>query len=282
MKDLKSYLESQCSSPNHHYSLIEFDKRGVEIYGSKTDFYLASCSKTIVGALILELLAESNIEAQFKDYLSKLNISGVSIFDFLSHRTNFKEYLEVYDVNHGRSAEQIIEEFVHGQKLEQIAFSYNNTNYVVLYDFIEKSYGFKRLLKSLNQKIAEEFMLIDEEVILSVGVDPLKGNRNQVFGDGGIVLKVNTFDSSKPTFMQYFQELVRKNKSVFLDYGADVDSDTKYNFGAFFSDGWLFHSGFYNNNLAYWVVNEDQVGRFFATNFQNLEKETIDKFMFQR
>ena len=118
---------------------------------------MASCSKVIVGKLIFNLYTKNKAktENQFKIFLQKRGVefSG-TIVDFLAHRVGIIDYLNKYDVNHRKNNEEICKEFLDNQKIStKEEFSYNNSNYVFLYSFLESILSVSDLFDQFSENI---------------------------------------------------------------------------------------------------------------------------------
>lgn len=287
MQSLKDYLQDQCLDKKHYFYLLENNLSEINLYGNGAkDYYLASTSKSIIGAIYLELISnDPSVEVSFVDYLKSIGVSSkLGVFDFLTHTTDLIDYLTIFDVNHGQENQDIIEKFVINKTVKKNTFNYNNTNFVVLFDFLYKNYNFQSLLNELNGKIFETFKLVNETSFVaydSKSVFELKGAQNKVYGDGGFYILPCECDHSKQTFAQYFINLVIKNKSLFIDNAIDVESGILYSFGTFYKEinniQWIFHSGYYHSNIAYFASNSEGRGYFFCTNNSELDKTIIDR-----
>lgn len=293
MERLRNYLRDMSVAQGLRWYCRTYDQsRNESSYSGSQPFYLASCGKSIFGFLVFQLLLhEKTLKEKFHHYQMKHNLLGdtLAIEDLLSHRTNLLDYLDRYDVNHGKLVEEIVAEFFSGKEIKiSNRYTYSNTNYVVLYDFLATSFDVPELLETLNSSISERFVFLSDQSIISYDrslvTREMIAKKNQVRGDGGIFLDPLQETNSNPAFMQKVASMFEQNRDTFENAASVVDEDTIYSFGVFRktinATRFYFHSGFYHSNISYWVSRQDGVGCLMCVNHENIDKSEIDKIVF--
>ncbi len=291
MKELKKYLEQNSLDKHRRYFLEVYEHNHKSItYGDlDSDYYIASCSKSVFGAILFqELLKDKHLPTKFNSYLSSLGVESesVGIYDFLNHTTNLVDYLEHFEENHGSSNDEIIDQFVRNRKISKVLFNYSNTNYVLLYSFLKKQHSTEDLLNRLNKEISEEFSLVRDEIINSTngtGSFIFNGPLNRVFGDGGIIFCPKKSKKNKKSFIKKLFDLVNENIDYFKNHSVSINEKTSYGFGLFYKEKkdsfWIYHSGSYQSNISYWGHNSNGQGFFFSTNFSDISPTEVTKII---
>ena len=289
MTKLSLYLKEKSLQVNGRFSEMHFVNGHLEqVTGNGGKFLLASCSKMIVGSMLFKQLIENkiNINEKFREFLGQFNVYfNGDIFDFLGHRTNLIDYLDIYGVNHQKNNQQILEEFLTRREIKNIdIFQYNNTNYLALFAFINNLVDPDQFLASFSEQISMmnsgEFHSIDQnnknKIILA--------ESNTCFGDGGFIIDIDKYKKRKNSFFSSFISQVNQSFEFFLKGSSKIDINTNYNFGLFTSirghKRYFHHSGFYNSNISYFVMDESLSGSLILLNHENVDKEIIESFLF--
>lgn len=288
MEKLAEYLERKSSEVSGAYFLTDFSKG--RTYGEKEKtYYLASCSKSVLGRILFHHSLGEDTEGLFQNYLRNTLKVKCSLFlnDFLTHSVDIKDYLDSYDINHQLSNRDVIEEFfIQGSPKKRESFEYGNTGYVILADFIERTWGFENELKKLSHKDAEQFHLFsDEQTLESLGEgsSSLRGKDNQTFGDGGMVYSPHQSLLDNPPFLVNYLKDIKCNWDLFFSKAIIIEEGLYYSYGLFIEmknneDYRIFHSGYYGGFIAFWSVTSSGHGFSLVLNHDNIDKKIIESY----
>ncbi|MCR9204336.1 MAG: hypothetical protein NXH75_07160 [Halobacteriovoraceae bacterium] len=288
MEKLVNYLEEKSSEVSGAYFLTDFTSG--DTFGNKgTNYYIASCAKSVLGRILFKISLKEDIENLFNEYLKETlkKINSISIFDFLTHSVELIDYLDVHDINHGLTNDLVIKEFFSNTSpLKRTSFEYGNTSYVILADFINKNWGFQKELKKLNCASAEELKIFPESLVVqSFGKENTKlvGKDNRTYGDGGIVFCPSESKPPLSSFLVQYINEIKANQEQFFSHAKSIEESLSYSYGVFIEkqnngEFRIFHSGYYGGFIAFWSITSAKHGFSLVLNHDNIEKEVIESF----
>ena len=103
---------------------------------------------------------------------------------------------------------------------------------------------------------------------------------NPCFGDGGFLINVDKYNKRQHSFFCSFVSQINKSFEFYLRDSTKIDINTNYNFGLFTSirgrKRYFYHSGFYNSNISYFVMDESLTGSLILLNHENIDKKIIN------